>query len=92
MGSRQQRMMVQPIQVIFKNLQQGTRVSLWLYDNLEMRIEGKIVGFDEFMNIVMTEATEVYTDKASEKNAGKRIELGRILLKGDNITLIQPAN
>lgn len=79
----------QPIQVIFRYLQQGTRVSLWLYDNLEMRIEGKIVGFDEFMNVTMTEAREIYTDKAKGGKAGQSRDLGRILLKGDNIVSIR---
>jgi len=41
-------------------------------------------GFDEFMNVVLDEAAEVYV-----KEAQPRRELGRILLKGDNITLIQ---
>lgn len=54
-----------------------------------MRIEGKIVGFDEFMNIVVSEAEEVYTEKAKGKGQtgrpGTRRDLGRILLKGDNI-------
>lgn len=71
--------------MIFRYLQQGTRVSLWLYDNLEMRIEGKIVGFDEFMNVTVSEAQEVYTDKAKGNKAGTTRDLGRILLKGDNI-------
>jgi len=84
MSGRQQRVMVQPINVIFKNLQQRTKVVIWLYDNVEMRIEGRITGFDEFMNVVLDEAAEVYV-----KEAQPRRELGRILLKGDNITLIQ---
>ncbi|KAG6820350.1 hypothetical protein H0H93_001795 [Arthromyces matolae] len=84
MSGRQQRVMVQPINVIFKNLQQKTKVSIWLYDNIEMRIEGQIIGFDEFMNVVIDNAAEVYV-----KDAQPRRELGRILLKGDNITLIQ---
>jgi len=84
MSGRQQRVMAQPINVIFKNLQQGTKVSIWLYDNIEMRIEGRIIGFDEFMNIVIDDAVEVYV-----KDVKPRRELGRILLKGDNITLIQ---
>jgi len=84
MSHRQQRVMVQPINVIFKNLQQRTKVVIWLYDNIEMRLEGRITGFDEFMNVVLDEAVEVYV-----KEAKPRRELGRILLKGDNITLIQ---
>ncbi len=50
-----------------------------------MKIEGKICGFDEFMNVVMDDAEEI------ESRGGKstRRSLGRILLKGDTITLIQ---
>ncbi|KAK0198966.1 Sm-like ribonucleoprotein [Armillaria mellea] len=84
MSGRQQRVMVQPINVIFKNLQQRTKVVIWLYDNIDMRIEGRIIGFDEFMNLVVDDAAEVFV-----KGAQPRKELGRILLKGDNITLIQ---
>ena len=35
------------------------------------------------MNLVLDEATEVHTKRKTEKT------LGRIMLKGDNITLIQ---
>ena len=28
------------------------QVSVWLYENVNTRIEGKIVGFDEYMNLV----------------------------------------
>ncbi|KAI3624307.1 hypothetical protein CBS14141_002735 [Malassezia furfur] len=86
MSGRQQRVMVQPINVIFRHLQQQTRVSLWLYDNTEFRLEGKIIGFDEFMNVTLAEAEEVRNTPGKERR-----ELGRLLLKGDNITLIQPA-
>jgi len=54
-----------------------------LYENVNTRIEGHIVGFDEYMNLVLDEATEVHTKRNTEK------KLGRIMLKGDNITLIQ---
>jgi small nuclear ribonucleoprotein (snRNP)-like protein len=33
---------------------------VWLYDNTEFRIEAFIIGFDEFMNVVLDEAEEVY--------------------------------
>jgi len=49
-----------------------------------MRIEGRIIGFDEFMNVVVDDAEEVYQKEGKEKRS-----VGRILLKGDNITLIQ---
>lgn len=51
--SGKQRVMVQPINVIFRYLQQQTKVSLWLYDNVDFRIEGCIVvrqtAFDSCM-------------------------------------------
>ncbi|KAK9478072.1 hypothetical protein V1514DRAFT_307832 [Lipomyces japonicus] len=81
-GRRQQRVMIPPINFIFKLLQQQSLVQIWLYEQVESRLEGKIKGFDEFMNIVVEDAVEV-----SEKNNSRR-SLGRILLKGDNITLI----
>ncbi|KAF3514394.1 hypothetical protein F2Q69_00004608 [Brassica cretica] len=39
-------------------------------------------GFDEYMNLVLDEAEEVSIKKNTRK------PLGRILLKGDNITLM----
>jgi small nuclear ribonucleoprotein E len=44
-------------------------------------ISGRIVGFDEFMNIVLDEAYEIIKDF-------KKIKIGRVLLRGDSIMLI----
>ncbi|QSL66143.1 hypothetical protein MERGE_000518 [Pneumocystis wakefieldiae] len=82
-SGRTQKVMIPPINFIFKLLQQRTSVSIWLYEQIDTKIEGKIRGFDEFMNLVIDEAIEV----AQKRNC--RRHLGRILLKGDNITLIQ---
>lgn len=46
-------------------------------------MEGKIIGFDEYMNLVLDEAEEVSVKRKTRK------ALGRILLKGDTITLMQ---
>merc|ERR1712183_550840 len=81
-GQKVQKVMVQPINLIFRYLQNRTRVVVWLYENVNTRIEGQIVGFDEYMNLVLDEATEVH------KKGGEK-KLGRIMLKGDSITLIQ---
>ena len=53
-----------------------------LYENTDMRIEGRIIGFDEYMNLVLDDAEEILRKKESRR------ALGRILFKGDNITLI----
>lgn len=34
-----------------------------------MKLEGKILGFDEFMNIVLDDAEEVYKDEKKERRA-----------------------
>uniref|UniRef100_A0A060T3V3 Small nuclear ribonucleoprotein E n=1 Tax=Blastobotrys adeninivorans TaxID=409370 RepID=A0A060T3V3_BLAAD len=81
-GRRQQKVMIPPINLLFKFLQQHTPVQIWLYEQVDSRIEGKIRGFDEFMNLVVDEAVEVNVKKDTRR------ELGRILLKGDNITLV----
>ncbi|WVF69068.1 hypothetical protein IAT40_003842 [Kwoniella sp. CBS 6097] len=85
------KVMVQPINIIFSHLQKHTRTQIWLYDNNDFRIEAYIIGFDEFMNLVLDDAEEVYDCGAKAgKEVPPRRELGRILLKGDNITLLQP--
>jgi LSM domain len=50
-------------------------------------MEGVIIGFDEYMNIVLDDAIEINTN--SKQQQQKRINVGRCLLKGDAITLIQ---
>ena len=65
--------------------QKKTRVKIFLYEDTRMAIEGQIVGFDEYMNFVLDGATEV------DMKSGKKTNVGRILLKGDAITLMQDA-
>lgn len=82
---RVQRMMTLPINIIFRLLQHKQRVQLWLYDHTDLRIEGRIVGLDEYMNLVLDDASEISVKKQTKR------KLGRTLLKGDSITLIQAA-
>lgn len=86
-------MLLPPINFIFKLLQQRTTVQIWLFEQLGMRIEGKIRGFDEFMNLVVDEAVEVRQSTKNEPSPrdaedGGRRELGMcvlfvVLLGGD---------
>ncbi|CAI9738479.1 Hypothetical predicted protein [Octopus vulgaris] len=73
-GQKVQKVMVQPIR---------SRIQVWLYEQVNLRIEGCIVGFDEYMNLCLDDAEEVYMKTKTRK------QLGRILLKGENITLLQ---
>jgi small nuclear ribonucleoprotein E len=83
MATRVQKIMTQPINLIFRFLQSKQRIVVWLYDQPDMRVEGRIIGFDEYMNLVLDEAEELSVKRKTRK------ALGRILLKGDNITLMQ---
>ncbi|CAI4065021.1 hypothetical protein SUVZ_08G1930 [Saccharomyces uvarum] len=81
--------MVPPINCIFNYLQQQTIVTIWLFEQVGIRIRGKIAGFDEFMNVVIDDAIEIPVNSANGKeDVEKGTQLGKILLKGDNITLI----
>ena len=51
-----------------------------------MALEGQIIGFDEYMNMTLDDAVEI------DMKTGKKEDVGRILLKGDAITLMQNAN
>ncbi|KAJ7962704.1 Small nuclear ribonucleoprotein E [Quillaja saponaria] len=103
-STKVQRIMTQPINLIFRFLQSKARIQIWLFEQKDLRIEGRIIwawwtlqfplpplkktlkrrkmGFDEYMNLVLDDAEEVSVKKKSRKS------LGRILLKGDNITLM----
>nr|XP_044614310.1 small nuclear ribonucleoprotein E isoform X1 [Equus asinus] len=69
--------------VSFKPRHKRSRIQVWLYEQVNMRIEGCIIGFDEYMNLVLDDAEEIHSKTKSRK------QLGRIMLKGDNITLLQ---
>ena len=82
-AKRTKRVMVQAINMMFDCMKEKETVLIWLYENTAMKIEGIIIGFDEYMNLVLDNASEVYP------KTGERTHLGRIMLKGDTITLIQ---
>ncbi|KAI9663047.1 MAG: mRNA splicing protein sme1 [Bathelium mastoideum] len=87
-GGGSRRVLLPPINFIFKLLQQHATVQVWLYEQLGIRIEGKMRGFDEFMNLVIDDAFEVKQPTKGSPEETRR-PLGQILLKGDNVALIQ---
>ncbi|KIN08225.1 hypothetical protein OIDMADRAFT_107966 [Oidiodendron maius Zn] len=89
-GGGGRKVLLPPINFIFKLLQQQSTVQIWLYEQLAIRIEGRIRGFDEFMNLVIDDAVEV--KQATKTTEESRRTLGQILLKGDNVSLIQSLN
>lgn len=75
--------MTQAINLIYEFLKNRDIVQIWLYENKSVRIEGIIVGFDEYMNLVVDDASELNVKSHTTSMIGK------ILLKGDCVTLIQ---
>ncbi|MES1910011.1 MAG: hypothetical protein MHM6MM_002679 [Cercozoa sp. M6MM] len=71
-----------PIYALFKFLQTESHVQVMLYENTDMRLEGTLSGLDEFMNIVLSDAVEISLKHET------RTPVGKVLLKGDNITSI----
>uniref|UniRef100_A0A4X2JR65 Small nuclear ribonucleoprotein E n=1 Tax=Vombatus ursinus TaxID=29139 RepID=A0A4X2JR65_VOMUR len=45
--SQGQKVMVQPVNLIFRYLQNWSRIQVWLYEQVNMRLEGCIIGFDD---------------------------------------------
>ncbi|CAK7271750.1 hypothetical protein SEPCBS57363_004782 [Sporothrix epigloea] len=87
-GGGGRRVLLPPINMIFKLLQSRATVSVWLYEQVSLRIEGKIRGFDEFLNLVLDDAVMVGQVTKTQPEETRK-PLGRILLKGDNISLLQ---
>ncbi|RXM93425.1 Small nuclear ribonucleoprotein E [Acipenser ruthenus] len=47
-----------------------SRIQVWLYEQVNMRIEGCIIGFDEYMNLVLDDAEEVHMKTKARKTLG----------------------
>lgn len=74
--------MQKPINTVYGFLQQEKRVVVWLQHDTALRFEGRLIGYDEFMNVVLADAVE------HNKKSGKSTDIGRVLIKGDNVGLL----
>lgn len=86
--------MTQPIYHLFSFLKTHSRIQIWLYDNSKLKIEGTLIGFDEYMNLVLDDAQEVWnvkikTPEGQSQTQTKKENIGRIMLKGDNVALVR---
>ncbi|QID84681.1 RNA-binding protein lsm5 [Saccharomyces pastorianus] len=76
-----------PLEVIDKTINQ--RVLIVLQSNREF--EGTLVGFDDFVNVILEDAVEWLIDPEDEtKNKKVMQHHGRMLLSGNNIAILVP--
>ncbi|XP_066841481.1 uncharacterized protein [Anser cygnoides] len=47
-----------------------SRIQVWLSEQVNMWIEGCIIGFDEYMNLVLDDAEEIHSKTKSRKQLG----------------------
>ena len=78
-----QKTIIKPVNYLFQLFKTKTKIEIWLFENDEIFFQGYIYGFDEYMNMVLYEAEEI------NKKKGTKINHKRLMLKGDNITLIR---
>lgn len=71
-GGGGRKVLLPPINFIFNCLKTRATVQIWLYEQLGIRIEGKIRGFDEFMNLVIEDAVEVKQITKTNKEESRR--------------------
>jgi small nuclear ribonucleoprotein len=76
--------MVMPLNILEKSL--NRKVSLLLKDS--RTLEGKLVGYDEYMNMVLEDTEETKVDQETRDKQVRRI--GTVVLRGNNVVTIVP--
>ncbi|XP_040480017.1 small nuclear ribonucleoprotein E-like [Ursus maritimus] len=66
-GHKVQKVMVRPINLIFRYLQNSSRIQVWLYEQVNIQTEGHIIGLDEYLNFVLDNAEEIHSKTKSRK-------------------------
>ncbi len=84
--------MVMPLNLLEKSM--NRKLSLLLKDG--RTLEGKLVGFDEYMNMVLDDTEEtkkVYHNQPGEEKTEPELKvrrLGTVILRGNNVVTISP--
>ena len=81
-GTDTRRAMEPPLRVFVGYCKSNARVIVHLNDNAKMLIEGNLLGFDEFMNLILDDAYEIYP------KTGNSLQLGKMLLRGETIGFV----
>lgn len=75
-----------PVNVLFLLLERKAKVQVWLAEDTDTTLYGTLSGFDEFMNVVLVDAEQ------RQNSSGTSRVLGKLMLKGDCISMISHAD
>ncbi len=70
--------MVMPLNVLEKSI--NKRIQLLLKDNRQL--EGKLVGYDDYMNMVLEDTEETKDEQVRR--------IGTVVLRGNNVVAVVP--
>ncbi|EAY05215.1 Sm protein [Trichomonas vaginalis G3] len=73
-----------PLKIYVSYLKERARLRVHLNDNSKMYMEGNLLGFDEYMNLVLGDSYEVYPKENT------RVPLGTSLLRGECVGMVHP--
>ncbi|EDO16773.1 hypothetical protein Kpol_526p26 [Vanderwaltozyma polyspora DSM 70294] len=74
-----------PLEIIDKTINQP----VWIILQSNREFTGKLVGFDDFVNVIIEDAVEYITDNHNQCDTELRHH-GRMLLSGNNIAMLVP--
>jgi small nuclear ribonucleoprotein E len=78
---------VVPIQYLAELVRRRARVEVWLYENTRFCLQGTLRGFDDHINLVLEDVTELWSASVTRKAQIRA--LGTVLLKGENLVLLR---
>lgn len=78
------RQMENPTVVVHRFMQEHQRVCVWYVHDNHVKLEANLLGYDEFMNVVLGDTTEI------NLRTNQTQHLGKILLRSDNVGVIHP--
>ncbi|KAK3262831.1 hypothetical protein CYMTET_28337 [Cymbomonas tetramitiformis] len=75
------------------SVQSKARIQIWLFEQNDLGFEGRIIGFDEYMNLVLDDAEEYSAKKKTRKALGDlpywdRPEFIQLLSQDPNIIVL----
>lgn len=63
-----QKLLINPVSMLFKFMQTCQRIEIWLMANNDTRFQGTIIGLDEYMNLTLDSVVEINMKRSTQKH------------------------